>query len=717
MEGKYIMVTLATNSKHSFWIKIRIIFAFFISLGAIMVALCFTINGLKKHQENITTIMMSSDYLSAAVDYLQKTSEYYNGETNEEFLSKIDKELINSNQNTRSFFRALIERDSTIVSSLVDKFELNSKIYHIDEQFYQFFDHIMYLVYNEDPLIYELKFHRLHKELIIVAEDKTSLEVEKDNKNYHSIIKMLNRRRKRLFLNILLEIYHYSSIDIDSIILDEISNMNDVKEDIPLYSIYSGLIRHDKNKNNEFTQMLFESTRKDPTLTNQLVNLNLRIYNRIDSLTTKFKIDESEDEYYKKYIDSARDYLYYLGITYNDRIANIDETICNVQCRNSYQYKLTDWLTFSIYITMGIVICIFCILSLRYHKQYNLDDELTKTICTDNQELSELMLSKLDPLSLSKKNNGIKMYLLNVLKLKNDNIYIPKVLHEEYLNEYYLQEEYEKEKIRNTFVWLIRLGIIGTLLGIYLAFSEMQNGMSAETEGVHFLDTLVKAVGGNAVAVITSLVAHFVTFFFEASVCFKLFELSSTAMIREIYKQLMDKSTLEDPFSDAREDLNRIVIEFKFWFEMIKKSKLEEKIVETTNTITICNNCLKLFYSKLRITIEESDYMHYYINSLIQVLESVRNDLRNIDMISISEILDTSLELNDAFESELFLVETIKESKNIIIDSISSLSKFNQTLKDFDSSQIDKISLVMTDISKAIINLKISLGVKNDNKD
>ncbi len=102
----------------------------------------------------------------------------------------------------------------------------------------------------------------------------------------------------------------------------------------------------------------------------------------------------------------------------------------------------------------------------------------------------------------------------------------PELMEEIFENNYEKETEKLNQSNRTMGVllsWIVRLGILGTLFGVMLAFYEMAQGMmqlKAADDGNGNIssiikDSMIQALLGNSVAVITSIVAHSATFFLE----------------------------------------------------------------------------------------------------------------------------------------------------------------------------------------------------------
>ena len=102
-----------------------------------------------------------------------------------------------------------------------------------------------------------------------------------------------------------------------------------------------------------------------------------------------------------------------------------------------------------------------------------------------------------------------------------------------------------QEKAHKSMVWVIRLGIFGTLWGLLIAFFEMYSGISVIDTKIdnpltnEFFTKINTALMGNAIAVATSVGAHFVTLVIEFFISRSMNSLNNLSWIDSIYERML----------------------------------------------------------------------------------------------------------------------------------------------------------------------------------
>ncbi len=168
---------------------------------------------------------------------------------------------------------------------------------------------------------------------------------------------------------------------------------------------------------------------------------------------------------------------------------------------------------------------------------------------------------------LKAKHTVFERFLFEVYKFTKDQKDI------EIIKEAVIDDELETydlfmESVNKSLVWIIRLGIIGTLWGIMIAFYEVAEGIGKLTDGEEmeaFQESVNNALEGNAIAVVTSLAAHLVTLIIEFFISKSFTNKHYNSWIKNksiTLKNYHRKGLLEQPLDTVNAKVSEVEDEF-----------------------------------------------------------------------------------------------------------------------------------------------------------
>lgn len=159
----------------------------------------------------------------------------------------------------------------------------------------------------------------------------------------------------------------------------------------------------------------------------------------------------------------------------------------------------------------------------------------------------------------------------------------------------------------NINMWIVRLGIIGTLIGIMMAFIDLQSALSLynimasfeelkELQYSLFLTSVIFSIKGNAFAIISSLAAHSVSFFLNiAMTILSQYSLQKKILDKfntSITKTVSNLPKIETNFSSIEKILGRI--EDKMTHISEESESTLKKVEKTRTEIEIVNESFGL---------------------------------------------------------------------------------------------------------------------------
>lgn len=297
-----------------------------------------------------------------------------------------------------------------------------------------------------------------------------------------------------------------------------------------------------------------------------------------------------------------------------------------------------------IYIAMFVILIPFItrVLSKRafylwksFEAQRDVNNEIFNAIDSDKRKEAAL--------AYDGERNVCRKFIFDIYKNVSSN---SKLLKEYYL--YYIKVEEDSVddftlSVNKYYTWIIRLGIIGTLIGVMIAFYgvaeavyEITDFSIAEVQD-RFKKHIREALVGNAIAVVTSLAAHTITIIFEIFVGSYFKNKSNIKFIDRSYKRLLALGDFDDAKASIARELRDAANAAIASINNLKRTaddqtqevkKLDKEITIIKKTLDELNGTMtKLKNNFQKIT---TDQTNNKILELEKEIERIKNELKNI---------------------------------------------------------------------------------------
>lgn len=239
-----------------------------------------------------------------------------------------------------------------------------------------------------------------------------------------------------------------------------------------------------------------------------------------------------------------------------------------------------------------------------------------------------------------------------------------------------------EDSVTKNAVWIIRLGIFGTLLGVTIAFFELWFAMGSFEPGEQitkeFLKLVQNALLGNAVAVATSLTAHGATLLIEVGITFFLKKENNLGWLNNTYQEFLQYPGFTTSLSATENNIGSLNLH-----------------------ITKVNETLNLFSGKIHDLFPD-------IGELSEKFANLKLSFSNIDKKMSN--LDSHLNQYEKFVSK-------SSNRYKTIDSnVSELSKATEIMVDHVGLLDDNIKKITTETNNfrmlinGLINSIINIG-------
>lgn len=267
------------------------------------------------------------------------------------------------------------------------------------------------------------------------------------------------------------------------------------------------------------------------------------------------------------------------------------------------------------------------------------------------------------------------------------------------------------EMIHSSLIWIIRLGIIGTLFGLMISFKEMSLGVAVIKENeFEFQNYIIKSLKGSSLAIITSLAAHFVSLLIEMIIS-QLFKMKNNlSNIRELidYKRTenLKLPSLTDEQKRISEEITENLSDAKEKTEELNTSLMtikDEKIPKLDADISQSLNLSILISQSLSSLVNSTTNIGSKLSEILVSVTELQNNLKKfvIDKFDkLSEIIDQiKITYENLVNFDELIKRFIKETGEIILN-ISSI--FRSLLDEMETwilrskTIIEKLKLKMS---------------------
>lgn len=285
-----------------------------------------------------------------------------------------------------------------------------------------------------------------------------------------------------------------------------------------------------------------------------------------------------------------------------------------------------------------------------------------------------------------------------------------------------------EEQINRCNMWIIRMGILGTLFGIMLAFYEIAEGIPSirnvtSSEAFdEFKNKLTFAILGNAVAVITSVVAHTVSLLIEVFVSNNFRDKTNINWLHETYSKLSTFPEFNNPVETAKDEILSQAEELRIKANKVITSleELEKTASEVDAELTKANSDTKSIKTNTEKTVAVSNTVIDSFHKIDQNADDLKNQTGNLKE-EFKDIKTTKIKNNandiekqsDQLKEEFKKIEPVK----ILINTTNSIEvskNLADQLKEINIEAVrDNIKTLSSFIDGFIIDLR-SLFQKSD---
>ncbi len=227
--------------------------------------------------------------------------------------------------------------------------------------------------------------------------------------------------------------------------------------------------------------------------------------------------------------------------------------------------------------------------------------------------------------------------LYNSFKIENSKTYFSQ-FYEDFLNRESDRTVSFIENTNKSMIWIIRLGIFGTLLGLLLAFFEMwvamHQGINFDASSVSlnktFIDQVKQSLLGNSIAVATSITAHGITLIIEFGVTILLRDETNETWLHETYSEFLKFEGFSSNPESVTNSIGKVNIVVATFSERIQSAT--EKIEQFSNEnnklisdITQLNNSVNEISDNFKLSNKEVSEFNKDIEKLNDKLEPLNS--------------------------------------------------------------------------------------------
>lgn len=258
-------------------------------------------------------------------------------------------------------------------------------------------------------------------------------------------------------------------------------------------------------------------------------------------------------------------------------------------------------------------------------------------------------------------------------------------------------------------VWIIRSGILGTLVGLIIAFFELYIGMGdvEPEQGKVITDVFVgqiqQALLGNALAIATSITAHGIALVSEVLIGNLIRNEDNTQWIQSVYPKILSLKDYSPKPARTKTIINKVDTSFKTMMNEVDKISAE----------------LKLFTPMAKEGKNLFDEFNSNLSDLNESMRNLENSVNNAD-----EITNTfSNEYTGLTNSTKQFVKKINQASVHVEELNSKTSTYYDYLSDHMNSMKEKSTNLLENIKSALgtfgeklANIKNSLNRKEDDE-
>ena len=304
-----------------------------------------------------------------------------------------------------------------------------------------------------------------------------------------------------------------------------------------------------------------------------------------------------------------------------------------------------------------------------YKERYQIEKNIISNNINRISELDALIKNESEKKYLCKKyvSDLYRSFTIEKSKAYFSEFYKGYLEQEEQINYYFY------ETANKNIMWIIRIGILGTLLGIAIAFYQVHYAMKGLIpEGLltdTFLVNVRAAMIGNAFAVVTSIAAHGATLIIEVGIFFSLRKENNIDWLSKTYIAFLNFKELSEEPKALKENITDLNIEIV---------KTKEYLIPFIEALDNLNKSSQIFNVYLKNIIAENENLIDFIRNCI------KKELSNFN-IRIIQLNENFNNLNkNAISVNIKIIEKlkkIKESTERLIELIiKKLKKYKQNL-------------------------------------
>ena len=339
-----------------------------------------------------------------------------------------------------------------------------------------------------------------------------------------------------------------------------------------------------------------------------------------------------------------------------------------------------------IYYSMIFLLAVFSLIVLKrifymwssYEERYEIESTLAS-----GQDKTISYLQELGAHEEKKVCKDFVHTLYTSFEQENSRSYFPDLF-----TNFMIREERESDRFndgtRRFMVWVIRLGIFGTLVGMFIAFLELWHAMDGITieqdnplkQG--FIDQVKMALMGNSVAVATSLTAHASTLSVEVLISFLLRKESNEIWLHRTYERFMKWEMFSSTPKEVSENLvqaNQGVLQLTSSVRNLSKSvgQLENKTSKTSDSLEQFNKSINQLQEKLEETHQSVTAIGNAVGGFESQVSSVHDATRQLsdNVTGLAEEVKTLNEESGKLTKLLRVtVESLRESGAATVDML-----------------------------------------------
>ncbi len=286
--------------------------------------------------------------------------------------------------------------------------------------------------------------------------------------------------------------------------------------------------------------------------------------------------------------------------------------------------------------------------------------------------------------------------LYNSFKIESSKTYFSQ-FYEDYFNMESDNTYAFTENTNKSMIWIIRLGIFGTLIGLLLAFFEMwiamHQGINFDASSVSlnktFIDQVKQSLLGNSIAVATSITAHGITLIIEFGVTILLRSENNEKWLHETYSEFLKFEGFASNPASVEHSIGKVNLEIATFSENIQTAseKLKQFGVEKSKLISDISQ-LNDSVREIAGNFKSSNVQITEFNIDIEKLNDKLNPVSSVIELFSDRIQQSEKEINKinkdfiSLDNKLNpLDSTLGNVSTKLSDSEQNLTEVNQDMK------------------------------------